>query len=293
MLFSAPSPALTTAWIVLASLALSVLLWPPPGDVWYTTGFLAVLAPVLIAAVVTTPFASALGGRFEFHRGVLLAFSGLLLEIPLAAAWRGGLSAWPGVVPSVVFLGPFLLAPVFWFRQLTLFGVSHPSHGRTLPVALVQPLLALVGFYWITAPTVPSLASVVVDFLVAFVCVIVVLHAADRPIRREFHSSGVSLIRPLLDHVGSRKDEATHALEAFFLRKTVEADLRVDLLAFSRAGRPPLRSCSRPCTRARSPRWARATSLARWRRRSAPPRGSCSSPTLRATTTSTCRAARR
>jgi putative membrane protein len=237
VLFRAPAPPVTAGLIAVASLALAILLWPPPHSPWFVGWLVAFLLPAFLTAFATRPFARALGGRFEFHRAMFLVLTGLLLELPLAAAWRGALDLWPHLVPPVVFLGPFLAAPLFWFRHLTLFGVSRPSHARTMPVALVQPVLQLLGFYAVAGPTLPSLASVPVDFLLAFVCAIVLLHAADRPIRREFHSSGVSMIRPLLDHVGDRSEEATRQLESFFLRSTVEADLRVDLLTFSRGGR--------------------------------------------------------
>ena len=238
VLVRAPPPLAAVGLIAVTSLALSAVLWPPPGTVWLEGWLAAFLLPALVAGGLTTPLARSLGGRLELHRSLFLAFSALLLELPLAAAWRGALDVWPGVVPGVLFLGPFLAAPVFWFRELTLFGVSRPSHGRALPAALIQPVLQLLGFYLLVRPTEASVASVAVDFVFAFVCVIVVLHAADRPIRREFHSSGVSMIRPLLDHVGARDEDATRALEAFFLRSTVRADLRVDLLTFSQHERP-------------------------------------------------------
>jgi len=238
VLFRAPPPLVTAGLIAVVTLALAVLLWPPPGSAWLEGWLLAFLGPALLTAGLTSPLARVLGGRFEFHRGIFLVFTALLVELPLAAAWRGALDLWPGVVPGVIFLGPFLVAPLFWFRELTLYGVSRPSHGRTLAVALVQPVLQFAGFSFVVVPTEASLASVVVDLVLAFVCAVVVLHAADRPIRREFHGSGVSMIRPLLDHVGRRDEEATRTLEAFFLRSPVLADLRVDLVAFLRQGRP-------------------------------------------------------
>ncbi len=73
--------------------------------------------------------------------------------------------------------------------------------------------------------------------LIALGCAFALVRAADRPLRREFQSSGVSLIRPLLDHVGRRDPQATQALEAFFLKFAQPADLRVSLLEFERGGR--------------------------------------------------------
>ena len=237
VLFRAPPPLATVGLVAVASLALAVLVWPPPGTAWVYGWLVAFLVPALVAGGLTTPLAGGLGGRLELHRSVFLALSALLLELPLAFVWRGALDLAPRYTPGILLLGPFLAAPLFWFRHLTLFGVSRPSHARTLPAALVQPLLQLVGFYLVTAPTQVSLVAAVVDLAFAFVCALVVLHAADRPIRREFHGSGVSMIRPLLDHVGRRDPEATRRLEAFFLRSPVLADLRVDLLSFTREGR--------------------------------------------------------
>ncbi len=238
VLFRAPSPPLSVGLIAVATLALGVLLWPPPGSHWFTGWLLAFLAPALAAAALTTPLARALGGRFGYRRGLFLVLTGLVLELPLALAWRGALDLWPHEVPGILFLAPFLAAPLFWLRHLSLYGVSRPSHARSLPPALLQPLLQLVGFYALVRATVPSVTSGGVDLVFAFVCGLVVLHASDRPMRREFQGSGVSMIRPLLDHVGQRDPEATATLEAFFSRSTVGADLRVDLLRFSRDGLP-------------------------------------------------------
>ena len=233
LLLRAPSPPAAAGLLAVLSLAVAALLWPPPSPAFWEGWLGAILAPALVAGAATTPLARALGGRFEFHRSMFLALSAVLIQLPLAAAWRGALAVWPTIVPPVVFLGVFLVAPAFWFRQMTLFGVSRPSHARSLPVALLQPALQLLGFFLVTRATVPALASVPVDLAIAFVCAVVVLHAADRPIRREFHGSGVSMIRPLLDHVGDRDPEATRTLEAFFLRQAVRADLRVSVLGFS------------------------------------------------------------
>jgi putative membrane protein len=233
----APAPPLATGLIVLASLGLAALLWAPPGPPFLEGFLLVFLVPALVGGAATTPVAALLGGRFELHRSLFLALSVLLIELPLAAAWRGALALWPHQTPPIVFLVPFLAGPAFWFRHLSLFGVSRSSHRRMLAASLLQPVLSLAGGFVLTAPTDLVLLASAIFFVLAFGCAAAVLRAADRPIRREFQHSGVRLIRPLLDHVGSRDPEATRTLEAFFLRKTVRADVRVSLLAFAREGK--------------------------------------------------------
>jgi putative membrane protein len=237
VLFRSPPPLVAIGMIVLAGVAAAALFAPPP-SFRFAEEFLFVFAgPTLIAGFATSPLAAALGGRLEFYRAILLSALVLLVELPLAAGWRGAEILWPASVPPVVFLVPFLAAPALWFRHLSLFGVSRSSHARMLPASLLQPVLFLLGDFFLTPPTWRVLVATAAFFVLAFVCAFAVLSASDRPIRREFHSSGVSLIRPLLDHVGLRDPEATRTLEAFFLRTTVAADVRVDLLAFDRAGR--------------------------------------------------------
>ncbi|MGB6500851.1 MAG: DUF2070 family protein [Thermoplasmata archaeon] len=237
VLFRAPSPPIALGLIVLAGVVAAAL-FAPPFSLKFAEEFLFVFAgPALLAGAISTPFVTALGGRLEFHRGILLACLVLLIELPLAAAWRGAGALWPTMVPPAVFLVPFLAAPALWFRHLSLYGVSRSSHARMLPAALLQPILFLAGEFYLVPPNVRVLAATACFLALGFGCALWVIRASDRPIRREFHSSGVSLIRPLLDHVGLRDPNATRALEAFFLRTTVSADVRVDLLAFDRNGR--------------------------------------------------------
>ncbi|HUJ77410.1 MAG TPA: DUF2070 family protein [Thermoplasmata archaeon] len=238
LLFRAPPPWLTLLLIAVAGLALSALFARPFGTRFWEEFLFVFAGPALLAGGLTTPIASAFGGRLELHRGLLLGLLVLLIQLPLAAAWRGAYAAWPAYVPPLAYIVPFLAGPAFWFRHMSLFGVSRSSHSRMLPASLVQPALFLLGAFWIVPPSVRVLAATAAFFVLAFVCAVAVLHASDRPIRREFQSSGVALIRPLLDHVGRRDPEATRALEAFFVRTTVAADIRVDVLSFARDGRP-------------------------------------------------------
>ncbi len=236
VLFQVPSPPAATGLILLAGFALALLLFYPSWTRVLEGWLLVFVGPALVAAAVTTPATSLLGGRFEFHRSVFLALVALLLELPIAFVWVLALAAWPSIVPPLVILGPLLAGPVLWFRHMSLFGVSRTSHGRMLPVSLVQPLLALVGFFVLVPPTVGALVATAGFFVLAFGAAVMLLRASDRPIQREFQTSGVALIRPLLDHVGDRNPEATAALEGFFLKAAIPADLSVSLLSFFRGG---------------------------------------------------------
>ncbi len=236
LLFTVPSPPLAIGLIVLLGLALSLLFFYPS---WtrIAEGVLFVFAgPALVAAAVTTPLTTAVGGRFEFHRSVFLALAVLLLELPITVVWLAALKAWPSTVPGLMFLGGFLAAPAFWFRQMSLFGVGRTNHARMLPVSLIQPLVFLAGFFVMVPPGVAVLVATLAFLVLAFGACVMLIRASDRPMRREFQSSGVALIRPLLDHVSYRDPEATRALEAFFLKSAIPAEVMVSLLGFFRDG---------------------------------------------------------
>jgi predicted neutral ceramidase superfamily lipid hydrolase len=170
---------------------------------------------------------------------VLLVATTTAVGLPLLLVWRG-LALF---VPAVVTIGvaPFLLllqGPTFWFRHMSLFGVSRPSHVRSIAPSLLHPVLAVAGILWLTGLTWPRVGESVVFLVTAFLCCALLLRAADRPLRREFGVSGVSLIRPLLDHINLRDPSATESLERFFSEFAKPANLGVSLLAFGRAGKP-------------------------------------------------------
>ena len=236
VLFQAPRPPAAVGFSLVAGFVLAFLLWYPD---WRAVGegLLFVFAgPALLAAGLTTPLASLLGGRLEFHRAVFLSLIVLLLEIPIAAVWRGLYFVWPNLVPGTLVLGAFLSGPAFWFRQMSLYGVSRASHTRMLLPALLQPIVSLAGLFFLVPPSLAVLVCAAAFLVLGFLCSAMLIRASDRPIRREFQSSGVALIRPLLDHVGGRDPAATGSLESFFAKSGVPADLRIDLFTFSRAG---------------------------------------------------------
>ena len=236
-LFRAPPPSVALAALAVLSVALAALLFLPSTSRFYEGLFVAILIPMFLGVLLTPPLARALGGRLEFHRSAFLMLSTLVLELALAAIWRLAWQIDPGPVPGLTYLAVFLAGPLFWFRHLSLYGVGLPSHSRMLPVSLLPSLLYLAGLFVVEPPTTKLVVAAAAFLLLAFACAAWMLRAADRPIRREFQSSGVALIRPMLDHVSRREEVATRALEEFFLKTAMPADLKVRLLSFFRAGR--------------------------------------------------------
>lgn len=233
-MFRAPPPWAAALLLIPLSLLLAgVVWWPGGGWIELAEGFLWVFfAPALIATLLTTPLASALGGRLEWRRAALLALSVLLLELPLAAVGRLAFDGFPQYLPALAMLPLFLQGPATWFRHMTLFGVSRASHPASILPTLIQPALAVVGVLAMYGVTPALLLAGVVFVLLGFLCSALLLRAADRPLRREFHTSGVALIRPMLDHVNGRDPSATRELEAFFSRFSIPANLSVRLLTF-------------------------------------------------------------
>ncbi|HLM91188.1 MAG TPA: DUF2070 family protein [Thermoplasmata archaeon] len=235
--FRAPRPPIAFGLILLASAALTALAFGTAPMPFLQDWLLIFAMPALVAAFATGPLATALGGRFEFHRSAFLALSIFIVLLPIAAVWRVALFLEPGRTPGIPFLLAFLVGPMVWFRHLTLFGVSRPQHGRSLPPTLLQPVLYALVLPFVVPVTLGWTVALLLCGLIGFGCAVALLRAADRPLRREFRSSGVRLIRPLLDHVRDRDPIATGALEGFFRQFAQPVDLRVSLLSFFRNGR--------------------------------------------------------
>jgi len=238
-LFRAPSVPVSIGALAVISASLAALAWVPGTDpTRVLEGYFAVfLIPGLVAAFATPAVAGALGGRFRLHRSSLLAVTAALLAVPLMLLWRGFELAVPNG-PSASAMSVILLVqgPMLWLRHMSLFGVSRPSHAGSIVPSLLQPVGAIVGLFVLFPPTPGLLLEALAYLLVAFLCCALLLRAADRPLRREFGVSGVSLIRPLLEHISMRDPGSTASLERFFARFAKPATVSIALLSFRRGG---------------------------------------------------------
>ncbi len=236
LLFRAPNESQSLVILAGESLVLATAFgWPSGTGVPFLTGWIALfLLPMFVAAGLTGPIASALGGRLSLRRSLLLAVTAGALPIPIALVWRGVEAFDPSVLPPLAAVLLFLEGPVLWFREMSLFGVSNPSHLRSLPAAAFAPVFAWVLVFLFYTPTAALVVEGVLFLLIGFLACALLLRAADRPLRREFGVSGVSLIRPMLDHINGRDPAATEAIERFFAKFSAPADLDLVLVTFGR-----------------------------------------------------------
>ncbi|MGI0140341.1 MAG: DUF2070 family protein [Thermoplasmata archaeon] len=230
LLFRAPKPPLATLYILGASAALAVVLWAPSWSASAEAFALIFLLPALVAGVLTPSLAHVLGGRFEFQRSLFLALMVLLIELPIAVVGRVGLLLVPSYGAGVWAIVLFLQGPALWFRHLSLYGVSSARHHRSIIPAALQPVLAIALTFLLVAPSTPLLLAAAIFLVVGFLCAMLLLRVVDRPIRRGFQSSGLSMMRPLIDHVNRRDPAATGFIEGFFLKSAKPADLRVTVV---------------------------------------------------------------
>lgn len=232
--FRAPSIESAGVLIVVVTVLDALLTWVPgTSALRFLEGWgLVFVVPAYLGLLVTTPLSAGLGGHFPWHRNALLALTGAALPVPLLLVWRAvglGLGHLPVSIPLFLL---FVQGPTLWFRHMTLFGVSKAQHGASLPPALVTPLLAILGVFVLCQPPVSWLLVAALFLLLGFLCAALLLRAADRPLRREFGSSGVAFIRPLIEHVGSRDPAATEILEKFFDGFAVKANIGVTAVQF-------------------------------------------------------------
>ncbi|MCI4331044.1 MAG: DUF2070 family protein [Thermoplasmata archaeon] len=239
VMLRAPNPTSTLGILVVVGAVLALIAWRPDQPVrWFAELWIGVfLGPSLLAALLTGPIAAALGGRLALRRSFLLAATGTAVAAPLLLVWRLFT-----IVPAVAAIPVVLVllwvqGPVLWFRHMSLYGVSNANHLRSLPASALQPVVAIAVIFLLVRPTVPIIAAAFVFLLLGFLCCALLIRTTERPIRREFGISGMSLIRPILDHINSREPAATQALEAFFARRAIPANLRVGLITFRHQGR--------------------------------------------------------
>ncbi|MFQ5883891.1 MAG: DUF2070 family protein [Thermoplasmata archaeon] len=232
--FSAPS----SVWLVLPILVVA-LVWGLVLEGFNLTavvsGLLIFAVPAYLAALITLPLALALGGTMYWRRSTLLAFVTLLfMGLPIIlwriiTAFNYGLGI---EIKTAMVL--FSFAIILWLRHVTLVSTSNPSHARSLPSSLTQPLfgIIIVAFYmrFEAREAYLSVLFPVIFGLAAFLF----LRTVNTPLRRAFGVNGVAMMRHFLDHITEREKNKVGEIEEFFESISSPIDAHVGIVSFKK-----------------------------------------------------------
>jgi putative membrane protein len=161
-----------------------------------------VLAPALLAAVLTPPAARLAGSRYYPQRaaivaalGALVVAIGVLATVPLGLL---GLAAADVILTSVglVWVGGFL---------------ADHRHPVAVSLSAIQPLATVPGLARLFDG--PTLVKGLVVWFALLAPFVLVLRLFDAPLTRNFGISGADLFRSYLDHVTADSAEAERLLE--------------------------------------------------------------------------------
>jgi len=247
-LFWAPAPRRMIIPILTFSLFGGFLLvYPQPivgswVDLLYRALFVFAI-PAVLSAALTRPLAESLGGRMYLRRSALLSFLGLLIVDGALLVTTVGLTLYSFVagvpyafaIPRAVLLG---YATVLWVRFVVLAATSESSALRSLPAAIVHPVVGLLGLAVFVPTTVADWLTAALVFGIFLATAIGFTEIVKRPLQRAFGIDGLRLMRFLLDHLTEQGDEGREEAEAFFTKIAVPARVRVGALCLrSRGGK--------------------------------------------------------
>ncbi|MFQ5910637.1 MAG: DUF2070 family protein, partial [Thermoplasmata archaeon] len=213
-LFRAPDPKALLAPMVLLSLAIGLLF---RGITWdaLNMGILAFAIPSLLAAVLSTPMAQALGGRHYMRRSFLLVFASLAVASVIFAVMRV-IMHFTGVGDMLVPALAFGVSSTLWVRQITLYTTSQPSMMRSLPVASTQPVFSYLALWALYGLDAMSFALSVTFFLIFLLAASLFIISANLPFKHSFGIDGMKMVSFLLDHMTEGGDRRVREIESFF-----------------------------------------------------------------------------
>jgi len=206
------------------------------GDVLYRAVFVFAI-PALVSGAVTKSLAEGLGGRMYLRRSMLMSFLGLVILDGILLVATIGLTLYSLAtgtpyafsVQRVVLLG---YAAVLWVRFVILAGTSHSNYLRSLPAAIVHPILGLVGLAAFVHTTTGDWLTAALVFAIFLATAIGFTEIAKRPLQRAFGVNGLKLMRYTLDHLTELGDEGREEIESFFTAISVPARVRVGAVTF-------------------------------------------------------------
>lgn len=232
--FKAPSPEKSIIGIIVISLVLGLLLEGMELEFLWST-FLIFALPAILAAIVTTPLAHALGGIMYHRRSILLAFLALLIMGPSILLWRivNTLNHDLGteIRTTMVF---FSFAIGLWLRHLSLVTTSNSNHLLSLPSTLIQPVIGALVAGWYLGYETRDVYVGVILFIIFGLSAYSYIRMVNTPLRKAFSVDGVEMAGQFLDHMTKRERDDVSDIESFFESISSPIDAYIGVVSFKK-----------------------------------------------------------
>jgi len=235
--FTSPKPWKTFPVLFILSLVLGAIAVPVlPLLTWLVVSTGLFFFPAAAGALLAVPLARGLGGTIYLRRSTLLALISLLILLPMVLVWR--LLVGPYFAGRLSDIVLFSWALVLWLWHLVLLTTSNTSHGRSLPVSLVMPLLGVLAAAFLLPPFgVRELLLTAGFFAIFLLSASAFKKMAESPLRRNFGASGMELVRNMLAHWTEGGESGKAGMEQFFSTFSVPFKAEIGVVGFRSAGK--------------------------------------------------------
>lgn len=207
-------------------------------------GLIILGIPTLITALISAPIARSLGGRFYYRRSVLLVSVSILL-FGLVIIICKVITIFFKLEPIVILI--FGYSSIFVLRHSALAATSHHSHSRSLPAAMIQPMLGFImiifvllmgtrfdlgySFIPIIKLGLIKLILLMIGFILVFMFTTLLwISIISAPFKKNYNISGLELAVHGLGQFTEQNDHDVKGLEKFFASFGTSVDIPVDVL---------------------------------------------------------------
>ncbi|UCE73095.1 MAG: DUF2070 family protein [Methanomassiliicoccales archaeon] len=239
-LFRAPKPVKLLIPILAVSLLSGMLISFDQNNLYNTffvNGIVILALPTYLSALISIPLAESLGGKLYLRRSMLLSFLSLLIIVGVLILFKGVILIFDTNI-DILMIITFGYAAIVWLRHLSLLSTSNSSHLRSLPAALMQPLLGFIMLVIFMPPFGPEEVIVAGITLIIFLFSVIILTTlATTPMRKAFGVDGLMMVRYSLDHITEGGESGANEVEDFFESFSEKMDVHVGLIVFKKDGK--------------------------------------------------------
>jgi len=199
-------------------------------------GLIIIAVPTIITALTSGLLAESLGGRFYYRRSVLLVSVSVLL-LGLIIFICKFITVFTKIEPVVILI--FGYSALFALRHSALIATSHHSHSRSIPVALIQPVLGFIMILLLPQTGIQfnfgmmEVFTLIIGFLLIFIITTILwITIVSTPFRKNYGVSGLELAVHALGQFTEQNEKDVKGLEKFFTSFGTLYDIPVDLMCF-------------------------------------------------------------